>query len=404
MAGREGESPEREVAPEVRELSRRLLPESDLLGERIAERIRGEVPFYAEGSMVPFDDLVVSCIANVHHVLGRLGGGETDSSDRPRETGVARAVQGAPYAAVLQAFRIGSRLIWEFMVERAEPQDRDTLLHAAADIWTVSDELSATVTEAYRAAVADQSRRDRLVRTALVEGLFEGDRAVAGRHLEAAGVLGFGRGAGFVVVSAECPVPGVESLPDVGRELERRGVISVWRLDRHHQDGLVELRPGFDAGHLTDWLAELAQARVGLSAVFAEIGGAPEGRHQARLAAAAAAPSSREVVRYDDEPLPVLLASAPQQARLLVTRVLGKLLALPAADRDMLLETARAWLAHGGSTSAAANELYLHRNTVRYRLRRLESVTGRDLANPVDAAEMFVALEAVRILGHSTDP
>ena len=65
----------------------------------------------------------------------------------------------------------------------------------------------------------------------------------------------------------------------------------------------------------------------------------------------------------------------------------------------MLLTTARAWLAHGGSTSAAAHELFLHRNTVRHRLRRLEVVTGRDLAHPAQAAEVMVALEAARVLG-----
>ncbi|HZC52406.1 MAG TPA: helix-turn-helix domain-containing protein, partial [Mycobacterium sp.] len=36
-------------------------------------------------------------------------------------------------------------------------------------------------------------------------------------------------------------------------------------------------------------------------------------------------------------------------------------------------------------------------NTVRHRLRRIEQYTGRDLANPQDAAEIAVALQAVRL-------
>ena len=79
--------------------------------------------------------------------------------------------------------------------------------------------------------------------------------------------------------------------------------------------------------------------------------------------------------------------------------VLGPVLELPPADRDLLLETAHVWLAAEGSSSAAAEQLHLHRNTVRYRLRRLEELTGRDLAKPVDAAEVFIALEGVRVLG-----
>ena len=173
----------------------------------------------------------------------------------------------------------------------------------------------------------------------------------------------------------------------------------MWRLDRDHQDGLVELRFGFGATQLADALAELTEARVGVSAPFRGLGDAPEARRQARLAAGAAAPASREVVRFDEQPLAVLLAGAPDQATLLTDTVLGPVLALPADDREVLLSTAHSWLANDGSTSTAARELHLHRNTVRYRLRRLEALTGRDLAKPVDAAEVFIALEAVRILG-----
>ena len=70
-----------------------------------------------------------------------------------------------------------------------------------------------------------------------------------------------------------------------------------------------------------------------------------------------------------------------------------------ADDRAITIDTARVWIASAGSTSTAATRLHLHRNTVRYRLRRLEELTDRSLANPLDLAELHVALECARMLG-----
>jgi PucR C-terminal helix-turn-helix domain len=50
------------------------------------------------------------------------------------------------------------------------------------------------------------------------------------------------------------------------------------------------------------------------------------------------------------------------------------------------------------ATSAAAAKLHVHRNTVRYRLRRLEELTDRSLSRPIGVAELHLALEAIRIL------
>ncbi len=112
---------EPEVAPEVSALSRRLLPECDALGIRMAERICAGIPLYAEGQVVDLDEVTASCADNLRYVLGILAGDSRASLDSPRATGTARAEHGVPYAAVLQAFRIGGRFIWELLVERAEP-------------------------------------------------------------------------------------------------------------------------------------------------------------------------------------------------------------------------------------------------------------------------------------------
>ena len=393
-----------DVAPEVRDLSRRLLPEADVLGGRMAERICAEIPLYAEGQVVSYDQLTSSCTDNTRYVLGKLAGEARVSVDAPRATGVTRAEQGVPYAAVLQAYRVGSRFLWELLVERADPENHDVLLLAAADIWAVSDELASQVTDAYRTALADRVRRDGQMRAVLVTGLLDGDVTAAEELVEAAGALHLQRNGEFVVVSVECPSPGTEGLPDGERMLRRHNVTSAWRLDQEHQDGLVELRLGFGVQHLAEALVGSARGRVGVSAAFHGLADAPEARRQARLACSAATPSTRAVIRFDQHPLAVLLAGAPDHALALARAVLAPVLDLPADDREVLLRTARTWLAAEGSSSAAAGQLHLHRNTVRYRLRRLEELTGRDLAKPADAAEVYVALECVRILGLDGDP
>jgi hypothetical protein len=365
----------------------------------MAERVRTEIPLYAEGQLVSHEELVASCRDNTRYVLGQLAGAPRVSIDAPRSTGATRAEDGVPYAAVLQAFRVGGRFIWELLVERADPDAHDILLLAAADIWAVSDELSSQVTDAYRAALADKVRRDSQLRAVIVGGLLDGDTSAAEDLLESARMLNLERHGAFVVVSAECAGPGSEGLPDIEPALRRHNLTSLWRVDHEHQDGLVELRLGFNADDLVEVLRKLGHARVGVSAVFPSLTEASEARRQARLACSAATPSSREVVRFDQHPLAVLIAGTPDQAAVLATAVLGRVLELSGDDRMVLLETARTWLSCHGSSSVAAEQLHVHRNTVRYRLRRLEELTGRDLGDPVQAAEAYVALECVRTLG-----
>lgn len=384
------------VDPAVSELSRRLLAETDELGAAMAMRIFEEIPLYTAGDLVGREQVISSCRANTAYVLGHLAGDDV-STDIPRATGAERARQGVPYAEVLQAFRVGGRFIWELLVERADPEVRDVLLLAAADIWAVSDDLAALVTDAYRTTLADLARQDAQRRSVLVGRILDGDAddPDPGDTVDA---LGFARSGEFVVVTAECEAPGVEALPHAEALLRRANVASAWRLDHHFHEGLVVLRRGFGVPQLLDAIRPVARTRVGVSTPFTRISGAQEARREARLAAAAVTPGSAAVQSYEQDAVAVLLAGAPESTQALVRRVLGPVLELPYDDCHLVLETARTWLLAAGSTSTAAKQLHVHRNTVRYRLRRLEELTGRDLGHPVQAAELYLALEGVRIL------
>jgi DNA-binding PucR family transcriptional regulator len=95
-----------------------------------------------------------------------------------------------------------------------------------------------------------------------------------------------------------------------------------------------------------------------------------------------------------DPPLhDVLLATAPGPVlRSLRERLLSPVLDYDAAHNAELLSTLRAFLACDGSWSACASRMYVHVNTVRYRIGRIEELTGRDLSALPDRVDFFLAL------------
>lgn len=62
------------------------------------------------------------------------------------------------------------------------------------------------------------------------------------------------------------------------------------------------------------------------------------------------------------------------------------------ASTAPLLTTLDAYIAHGGALEPAARSLFIHANTMRYRLRRVADVTGRDPWSPRDMLVLTLAL------------
>ncbi|MGZ8585822.1 MAG: PucR family transcriptional regulator [Actinomycetota bacterium] len=74
---------------------------------------------------------------------------------------------------------------------------------------------------------------------------------------------------------------------------------------------------------------------------------------------------------------------------------------LDAYDRDHggeLQASLRAFLQHNARWESAAAELYVHRHTLRYRMRKVEELTKRDLASSFDRMEFWLALRARELL------
>ncbi len=77
--------------------------------------------------------------------------------------------------------------------------------------------------------------------------------------------------------------------------------------------------------------------------------------------------------------------------------VLGGLLAYDEKRGGGLVQTLEAYLDLGGGMQEIADRLFIHRNSLIYRLRRIEELTGRTLADPHDRLLLHLALKVRQI-------
>ena len=129
---------------------------------------------------------------------------------------------------------------------------------------------------------------------------------------------------------------------------------------------------------------------VGVTALAGALHEAGSARRLAALrgTTALSVVTSDEVASHE-----LLLATVPSSVlRSFRDRLLGPLLAYDDRHRAELLPTLREFLACSGSWNACAAKMYVHVNTVRYRIRRIEELTGRDLSSLDDQVDFFLAL------------
>jgi hypothetical protein len=98
----------------------------------------------------------------------------------------------------------------------------------------------------------------------------------------------------------------------------------------------------------------------------------------------------------------LLLASvAAPVLRTFRDRLLGPVTDYDERHHAELLPTLRAFLDCDGSWNACAAKLYVHVNTVRYRISRIEELTGRKLSSLPDRVDFFLALRSLIGVTHA---
>jgi purine catabolism regulator len=169
----------------------------------------------------------------------------------------------------------------------------------------------------------------------------------------------------------------------------------------------TELEPVELAGQARESLAERhGEVRAAASRVTASTS-LRRSFHEARCALEAVALSrangegNGHVASYRDLGSFQLLLSLQDDAalRLFCDSVLDPLENGGGEYGDELLRSLEVFIEQNGQWERAARELYCHRHTLRYRIRRIEELTGRDLTSARDRIEFWLALRGRELVG-----
>ncbi|GAB3019058.1 hypothetical protein GCM10011376_39430 [Nocardioides flavus (ex Wang et al. 2016)] len=397
-----------DLAPDpVARAWRLVLHRADEIADVISSRLLAkDIDAYRTISPHLPDDVRHSCREHIRrglHTLSGVGSDTAPAVELWRETGRRRARQGVPLELVLNAYTMGARVLWEALTETATTHEHvpdADLLGAARGVWANLDVQNAVLIEAYHRERDRVQRRDQQRQQTVLDGLVDGrggDPTFAANARTALGV-GAGDAVACVVVlpgGAVGPggagVEGADLVGPVEDRLDRQGLVSHWHVRSGVAYGLVSgTLP--DEALLVALLAPVADGRVAVAGSAGGIAGFGTAFHLALRAAETLSYGERGVVGVTDRLPEVLLAGDSHVTPLLVAEAFGELLEHPQAET--LVTTLRALLAHDGSPTHAAAELFCHRNTVIYRMKQIERLTGRSLADPRDKVLLWLAVTA----------
>ncbi|MDN5796140.1 MAG: helix-turn-helix domain-containing protein [Intrasporangium sp.] len=272
--------------------------------------------------------------------------------------------------------------------ELAEPGDEAPLRES---VLVFSREIAFEVAEIYADAAEARGAWDARLEALVVDAVLRGEADASMQSRATA--LGWGSVAQvtFVVGAAPESDTGPAVAVDAIRRALRRGRVEALAIvQRRHL--MVILggtgRPGQIVADIADHFGD-GPIVVGPTVPHLFAAGRSARAALSGLDAAPAWPAAPRIVE-SDALLPERALAGDQRARRILVDRIHKPLAQPA--QAPLLETAAAYLDQGGSLEATARSLFVHPNTVRYRLGRISDLIDYDLATPREAWAVRIAL------------
>lgn len=382
------------------ELGAALLSRADELADTMLGLMRREVGFHRSVALVTDDQLRSTARDHLDLVLGVFGRAEgAYDTNAAAATGRSRAAAGVPLPAVMDSYRVCARFLWDELRAEASrsPTVKDALLvRAATAMWLALDEFTTAMVSGYQDEMARQLISHQQERSAIVQALIDGRLPDTLDLWNTADTLRISLQGPYVVVCAELAHVGRSVLPDIENRLIAQKMSSAWRLQPDIEIGIVQLGTSGALDSVVEALRGYPATRIGISPLIGDLAETAGALRYARIAMTASRPDRTSITVFDRDVMSVTAVAAPEVMTRIAANVLGPLDVLPDHDREALLDTLEAWFDSGGSAERAAQALYVHPNTVRQRLRKLEQRTGRAVTEPRAAAELCIALETAR--------
>jgi DNA-binding PucR family transcriptional regulator len=297
----------------------------------------------------------------------------------------------------VELVRTTIEVVEEHSAELAAPGDEAQLREA---VLVFAREVAFAAAEVYAQAAEVRGAWDARLESLLADAVMRGD--VGDDDLSRAAALGWSRAPHVFAMAGTTPDATAATVVDALRRAARHnGLDAVSGVHGHELICVL----GGTLGEALDPLpaASALVAQFGPGQVV--VGPVVDDLTRAVRSVAAARAGLRAAAGWPDAPRPVAAdALLPERAldgdaearRTLVQQVYRPL----AEAGGGLLETAAAVLEQSPSLEAAARALFVHANTVRYRLRRITDVSGLVPTEPRDAFTLRVALTLGRLDEH----
>lgn len=315
-----------------------------------------------------------------------------------RESAARRAEEGIPIEVVLTAYHVGIQVTWDSVTADARPEDLADVMAVNALLLRYLELITPAVAAGYLAQQQSISGDEYSARQSLLAALLGGEPAQAaadqaGLRLPPSYLVvafGFGAHPDETSTGVDPLVAARRKLRRLRAELERQ--VREPMLTSLTTDGGLALLPERDRPWLDGVVREMARAAavpVTAGVVVTEPGGVAAAAPCARRILAVARTFGRPpgVYRLDDVVLEYQL-SCPSEARDRLAEMLE-----PLSGKADLLDTLRAYLRLGDRRTTAA-QLHVHPNTVDYRLRRVQALTGLDPTSTADVTLLGAAVVA----------